>query len=193
MQTWYYCSRPSHLVFHDLTAYLKPPPNLRSLLGLGLKIILHPFRSHSSLSLTEDNDRTFPQFYRDLQLRCYFASGANPEDDAPADDNQDYNPYVRSYWDPPLWAIPLRLENRYRSFQQLILKVFTIRRGKPNLLPHQRATLEWLRSQDQCIVINCVKHLGTAIIKKRRYCALVHRRLTDTGVYNTSDSPKLNR
>jgi hypothetical protein len=91
--------------------------------------------------------------------------------------------YVRSNWNPPPWAIPLRLENRYRSFQRLILKAFTTRRGKPNLLPHQRATLEWLRSQDQFIVLNCDKNLGPAIIKKRRYCALVHRHLTDTGIY----------
>ena len=39
--TWYYFSRPSHLAFYDFTQQKQRPTNLRSLLGLGLKIIRH--------------------------------------------------------------------------------------------------------------------------------------------------------
>jgi hypothetical protein len=73
--------------------------------------------------------------------------------------------------------------NRYRSFQREILKAFTSLCGKPNLLPHQRATLEWLGLQYLFVVINCDKNFGPAILEKRRYCTLVYRPLTDTGVY----------
>ena len=41
-QPRYYFSRPSNMDFHDFTKRQKPPKNLRSLLGLGLKFIPTP-------------------------------------------------------------------------------------------------------------------------------------------------------
>ena len=45
--TWYYFSRPSNLTFHDFTKKHKPPKNLWSLLGLGLKFIPTPSLTNS--------------------------------------------------------------------------------------------------------------------------------------------------
>jgi hypothetical protein len=89
------------MAFHDLTTYLTPPANLPSLLGLGLKFIPTPRYSHKPSFLSKEPESTLPQFYRDLQLRCYFNTEDDVLQDATPDD--DYNPrmYFKSKWNPP--------------------------------------------------------------------------------------------
>jgi hypothetical protein len=184
MPTWFYFARPSNMAFHDLTTIRKPPSNLRSLLGLGLKFIPTPRYSHSPSYLSEDKDSTLPQFERDLKLRCYFASGDNQPTDS--SDNPDYNPrmYIKTKWNPPPWAVPPIVDDRHTAFARRIRSLFSRRSGRSNLIRHQRETLQWLRDQDDFVVISCDKNFGPAIMEKPKYCRLVLQHLSTTGVYN---------
>jgi hypothetical protein len=78
------------MVFHDLTTRLKPPKNLRSLLGLNPKCVPYPGRNASWATIEKD---ILPRFYRDLQVKVFLAGVAAGE---------TYNPniYATSDWNP---------------------------------------------------------------------------------------------
>ena len=65
MPLFYYYNCPTNCKFHDLTKFLKPPPNLRSLLGLGLKFIPTPFRT-PTFSLINQPGSGIPELERSL-------------------------------------------------------------------------------------------------------------------------------
>ena len=87
MPYWYYKSRPYNLACHDLTTYLPPPPNLGTLLGLGLKFC--PIPKYTS----GDSSTTIRRFTRDIYIRDIFA-GEMPQ--------PHFNPklYTPSKWEP---------------------------------------------------------------------------------------------
>ena len=68
LQYWH---RPTNLAFHDLTTYLRPPANLRSLLGLGLKFIPTPSYPTRPRELLSD-DGPLSHLERTLRLKCFF-------------------------------------------------------------------------------------------------------------------------
>ena len=181
MPAWFYFSRLTNTAFHDLTSFLKPPSNLKSLLGLGAKFIPTPRHSHNKHFLTKDTDSPLPQFRRDLHLRCHFAS----DDPSTPENDTTYNPkmYVQSKWTPPPWTLPFVVKERIQNFEHRITNLFNKRRGHNNLLPHQRYLLSWLQQQDDFIIAQCDKNLGPAIIEKTRYCQLALQHLQHTGVY----------
>jgi len=86
--SWFYFDRPTNIAFHDLTTILKPPSNLRSLLGLGLKFCPIPSRPRF-------DPTSCTRFEGDIFLRTYFAG----EDSL----DSDYDPklYIKSGWRPP--------------------------------------------------------------------------------------------
>jgi hypothetical protein len=75
MPMWLYHSRPTRMASHDLTTRLKPPKNLRSLLGLNLKFVPNPGRNASWASIEKD---ILPRFDRDLRVKVFMA-GAEAE------------------------------------------------------------------------------------------------------------------
>jgi hypothetical protein len=91
MHPWAYFSRPSNMAFHDLSTVLKPPKNLRSLLGLSLKFIPS---TRMNVPWSAYEDHTFARFDRELKVKVFMA---DHEDDG------TYNPdlYVKSRWTPP--------------------------------------------------------------------------------------------
>jgi nicotinamide riboside kinase len=89
-----------------------------------------------------------------------------------------------------IWAMSDIVKDQYKSFASHIQSTFARRRGRPNLLRHQRETLSWLQDQDDFVVINCDKNLGPAIIEKERYVALVTTHLLTTRVYTRLDPPR---
>jgi hypothetical protein len=107
MHPWAYFSRPSNMAFHDLSTVLKPPKNLRSLMGLSLKFIPSP---RKNVPWTTYQDHTFARFDRELKVKFFMA---DHEDDG------TYNPdlYVKSRWTPPPWKIPLEITRRLHSFK----------------------------------------------------------------------------
>jgi hypothetical protein len=110
MHPWDYFSRPSNMAFHDLSSVLKPPKNLRSLLGLSLKFIPSPTVNVPWKAFEE---HTFARFDRELKVKVFMA---DHEDDG------TYNPdlYVKSRWAPPPWKIPLEITRRLHSFKEAV-------------------------------------------------------------------------
>lgn len=174
-----YHNRPTHSAFHDFTTSCKPPPNLRSLLGLGLKFIPTPKQSNNYRFL---HARTFEKLRRSLHLKFHFA-------DAPID--SDYNPriYIQSSWTPPHWTFPSQqLNPRLDDFEAAMKKLFKPKRGKTNLLPHQRRALDFLQTQNDLLVVPTDKNLGPAIIERDRYIRLI---MSDH-LHNTATYKRLN-
>ena len=165
MPTWSYFNRPTNLAFHDLTTRLKPPPNLRSLLGLSLKFIPNP---PYNVEWTQYIEKTLPKLERDLQIKIFYANN-------PPDENFNQRLHVESNWKPPAHMVPRELPRRLRDFtsglQALVLKT----KSKSNLQPYQLAALHYLRNQTDFLVVHCDKNLGPAIIERTEYINLAIR------------------
>ena len=68
MPLWYYHSRATNMAFHDLTdASTSIPPNLDTLLGLGLKFCPIPRFTPT------DTSATLACFQKDLYVKTFFA------------------------------------------------------------------------------------------------------------------------
>jgi hypothetical protein len=179
MPTFDYWNRPTKLAFHDLTTTLAPPPNLRSLLGLGLKFIPTPFHT-TRFSHLQQAGNGLAALERSLRIRCFFCGTKQPEPTA------EYNPKLHypSDWDPPEEFFPTILKNRLFQFSIHLKRIFKPRPTVPNLTKHHRHALEYLRSQTEFIVTHCDKNLGPAIIERDKYVALAIRdHLSDTTTY----------
>lgn len=184
MPTWYYFTRPSHTAFHDFTETKKPQKNLRSLLGLGLKFIPTQRYTHRWSSI---RDHSFGKLVRNIKLRFYFAGLQDDDDNNDNDSTDAYNPkmHVASNWIPPPWTNPRKLlTDRTDLFESKMHEMFQKRRGKPNLLPHQRRALAHLQAQKTFLVGICDKNLGPAIIEVPTYVRMAFRdHLNDTSTY----------
>ena len=84
---------------------------------------------------------------------------------------EDYNPrmYTKSKWKPPPHMVPKEHDCRLKNFQAALKSKFSRRRGKSNLLPHQRRALSWLRRQHDLMIVQCDKNLGPAAIERTEY------------------------
>ena len=164
MPSWYYFSRPSNLAFHDITTISKPPKNLRSLLGLGLKFCPTPRSTPSNILDTTE------RLQHDLFCKVFYAG---------KDLNQnDYDPkmYVKSSWTPAHWQIPVSITRRYNDFALHANALFKKRFNPSNLLPHQRNALKFLQQQNEFVIAQCDKNLGPAILEYNIY---IRRALQD--------------
>ena len=160
--TWYYFSRPSHIVFHDFTRSKQPAKNLCSLLGLGLKFIPTPRYTNTWKKLKE---LLMPKFTRAIHLRFHFA-GTNTT----PDDTYDPKIYVRSNWTPPHFTLPpVVMKERLDKFSNTFGKLFKKRMGKTNLLSYQTRALHLFQQQQDFLVWSCDKNLGPAIIEQDDY------------------------
>ena len=122
------------LAFHDLTHGKSVAPAAASILGLGLKFVPTPEKTTSRKTATVASDR----FKRDLGWKILYASNA-------ADKKvlEKTKLYLRSSRPPPL--PPRNVDNRISRFQRSLLAFFSVyKKGKPNLTPFQRSTLEQL-------------------------------------------------
>ena len=183
MSTFYYFNRPTNLAFHDLTSRLRPPMNLRSLLGLGLKFIPTPHHTTLSSALSSE-EGAFPRLSRSIDLRCFFVDSDHLDPSTPSD---DYNPrmYINSDWSPPYSNVPRTLSRRLHHFEQVITSKFRTKlKVRPNLLRHQRFALEHLRLQNDFLIVACDKNLGPSIIERDEYIKLAFRdHLSDNNTY----------
>jgi len=181
MSVFDYFNRPTNKAFHDLTSSSKPPPNLRSLLGLGLGFIPTPFSTTSFRKLEEDSSGGFAHLERSLQLRCFFTAVGQSD---PASNNWNPKLHVRSDWIPPDNFYPNILRRRYHQFKIRLRQLFRGRKSIPNLSRTHRFALEYLRNQQEFIVATCDKGLGPSIIERDKYIKLAFRdHLSDTSTY----------
>ena len=183
MTPLHYFDRPTNLAFHDLTTNVKPPWNLRSLLGLGLKFIPTPSEPTKWKDL-ERADATLPRLKRSIRLRCFFS---NKPPLTSTDASSDYNPrlYSRSSWEPKKWAIPYQLTRRLTSFEEALRPRYSQpKKIRSNLLPHQRYALMSLRNRPDLLVVQCDKNLGPAVIERSQYIRMAFRdHLQDATTY----------
>ena len=178
MPSYDYWNRPNNLAFHDLTSTLRPPPNLRSLLGLGLKFIPTPYRTNSITTLLK-RDNGLAYLDRTLRLRCFFCAQGNHE---PRDCYSKLR--VPSDWNPPDIFFPTILTHRLFQFQVKLRKLFRRTRSLPNIAKHHRNALQYLRLQNKFIIAQCDKNLGPAIIEREEYIKLAIRdHLNDATTY----------
>jgi hypothetical protein len=96
--------------FHDLTTRLKPPRNIRSLMGLNLKFIPTPLRNTPWRKFQED---ILSRFSRDLKVKVFMDG---------KDEDPDYNPkmYIRTECIPHHFQIPHDIQTRLNDFKHLI-------------------------------------------------------------------------
>ena len=201
MPAWYYFARPTNFAYHDLTSYIKPPAGLPKLLGLGLKFIPTPRWSQTWAQI---EPRTYQKFHRDLRVKAFCIGHMKKRQPIPehlhqpgneaalaqalkAREDDDYNPrmYVQSSWEPPPHMVPKELDKRLTDLKASLKSKFqSRRRGRSNLLPHQRRTLCWLRQQQDLLVVNCDKNLGPAVIERSEYIKLAFKdHLNDDSTY----------
>jgi hypothetical protein len=162
------------MAFHDLSTVLKTPKNLRYLLGLSLKFIPSP---RTNVPWTAYEDHTFSRFDRELKVEVFMAD--HKEDGT-------YNPdlYVKSRWKPPPWKTPLEITRRLHSFKESVKKLVKTKQSPINLLLHQTKALNYLRNQQDFLVVQCDKNLGPAIIERNEYIKLAFRdHMSDTLTY----------
>ena len=93
--------------------------------------------------------------------------------------------YIHSKWTPSHWTIPpVALEERLSRFSKEMGNLFKTRKGKTNLLPHQRCALSTLQQQDTFLIVPCDKNLGPAIIEHHDYLKIAMRdHLNNTTTY----------
>ena len=96
-----YYNRPTNKAFTNLTTTLKPPMNLQSLLGLGLKFIPTPFRTTTFNEISAEG-RGSHYLERSLPLHCFFLRVGYPTPDV------EFNPklHVPFIWNPPMETFP---------------------------------------------------------------------------------------
>ena len=182
MMPWNYFHRPTNMAFHDLTTTIPPPKNLRSLLGLSLKFIPNP---RYNVPWDHYHDTTIPRLVQSLKVKIFFATQWANNDD---NNDADYNPrmYSPTGWVPPekLSPFPKELHWRLQQFQTLLKTMVKRQKSRSNLLRPQRLSLNYLRSQEHLLVVQCDKNLGPALIERDKYVQLVLRdHLSDDRTY----------
>jgi hypothetical protein len=99
------------MAFHDLTTRMKPPKNLRSLLGLNLKFVPNPRRNTPWATFEKV---ILPRFDGEVRVKVkVFMAGVEEDPEHP------YNPkvYAPSDWIPPNILTPLDLCERLSAFK----------------------------------------------------------------------------
>jgi hypothetical protein len=111
------------MAFHDLSLVLKPPKNLRSLLGLSLKFIPSP---RVNVPWKAFEEHTCARFDRKLKVKVLISDH---------EDDSTYNPdlYVKSRRTPPLWKIPLEIKRILHSFKEEVKKLVKPKQSPSNL------------------------------------------------------------
>jgi hypothetical protein len=171
MPCWYYFCRPSNLSCHNLATRIKPPPNWRYLLGLGLNFC--PRARYTNYNL----DSMEKRFREDIYKKTAYATGI---------ENDDYDRvlYVRSTRQVSTALVPVGLPSRITQFFGAMRKIFRKKKSPSNLLPCQRACLRALKKSENLVVFPTDKNLGPAITERRRYIKLAFEdHLRDQSTY----------
>jgi hypothetical protein len=162
------------MAFHDLTTRLKPPKNLRSLLGLNLKFVPNP---RTNVPWRTYSEEVLPRLDRDVKVKIVMQNH---------DEDESYSPnlYVKSDWIPPNFMLPRCIPGRLQAFRHAIQSAAKTKKSTSNLLRHQRHALDALRNQIDFLIVQCDKNLGPSVIERVEYVQMVIRdHLSDTNMY----------
>ena len=183
MPAWYYFNRPTNLAFHNFTSTIKPPSNLRSLLGLGLKFIPTPTFTNNPTNIL---NTTLEQYTRNLSCKTYYAVEEDDDNSNTLEEEEfDKKMYIHSKTCPPDWKLPFTVVNRREIFKKAICNTFQKSRCASNLLPSQRRALRQLQqSKENLLVVQCDKNLGPAIIERDKYIMhAINHHFKDSSTY----------
>ena len=87
-----------------------------------------------------------------------------------------------------IFSITRKYTNKYSLSNPTSLCFSRKKKGKSNLLPHQKRALSWLHSQDSFLIVSCNKNLGPAIIKTEAYLKMAWQdHFQDTIIYQWLD------
>jgi hypothetical protein len=156
MPLWLYFQRPTTMAFHDLTTRLKPPKNLRSLLGLNLKFVPNP---RTNVPWRTYSEEILRRFDRDLKVKIVMQIH---------DEDESYNPcmYVKSDWVPPNFVLPQCIPGRLQAFRHAIQRAAKTKKSPSNLLRRQRHALDALQNQIDFLIVQCDKNLGPSVMER---------------------------
>lgn len=167
MPPWLYFHQAKNKKFHDYSNTALPI-SIRSVLGLGLNFIPSPPNTigHNAIDL--------PRFRRDSLLYNFF-SGSESQ-------------YERNNLRPPsTWTpdnVPPEFKVRINNFEKEIKRVVIRHRLPSNMLPLQRAGLEFLSQRPDLKVWATDKNLGPIITTTATYIERAHvDHLNDTTTY----------
>ena len=159
---WFYLSHSNSSLCHNLTTFLSPPLNFKSLLGLGLNFCPSPRFSTHNLKLT------LKRFKNSIYWKIIIIKDDNKAD-------FDFRYHVRSSENPDPNQVNIDLRQRFAEFSFELIKLFTKKRARTNLLPHQRCLLAFFQSSPDFTVGPTDTNLGPFIIKRILYVAYAFR------------------
>ena len=148
---WYYCIKPSNLVFYNFTIGKVVSPAATSLLGLSSKFIVKPEHTASSDEILESMDR----LKRDVHLKIFF--------DGVKNDKPRSKVYVKSDWRPDIQDIPQFMDTRLERFSKALAWEFCRRKVASNLIPYQEEIFKHLRTRHGIVIANSDKGLGPLV------------------------------
>ena len=164
MPTWLYFARASNMAMHDLTTCIKPPANVRALLGLNLKFIPRKAYTYSDLS------ESISRFTQSVYIKDYYINNP-PIEAGPIDDTTSSNPKLRipTHWQPPSWKISKSVVEKTEQFTSAINNLFIKKRTTPNLSRPQLRLLKHLMKRNDFVIAKADKNLGPCILERDSY------------------------
>jgi hypothetical protein len=147
--------------YHNICKDAKTPPDIASLLGMGLQFCIESARPNQRI------EEGIQRFQRSVRLHFHFLEEAdNKEDDDDSDsDNVNYIPslYIPSTWSPPPKkpSVELALANFDRKLNDFARALPKHRRH--NLSPSQRNVIRELGTRTDLIVFQTDKNLGPSV------------------------------
>ena len=162
MPAWIYFSKATNMAMHDLTSYLQPPANLKSLLGLNLKFI--PRRS----STTDDLDESIQRFNQQIFIKDYYQNRP-PEINFEEPTNFNKKLHIATHWMPPTWKISKTVVTKTERFTSSLNRIFVTKRSPSNLSVSQQNLLKILLAKQDFVIAKADKNLGPCIIERDAY------------------------
>ena len=143
---------------------------------MGLKFIPTPRFTHNPNYIS---NHTYPRLHRDMNIKMYYAGSTKADDE-----NFDSKMYVKNDWMPPDYALSQEMNLRLAAFLRKMKEIFKKKKGRSNLLPHQRIALQQLQQHPELMMVVCDKGLGPAVIERTKYIELAFTdHLNDTNTY----------
>ena len=162
MPCWLYFSRATNMAMHDLTSFIRPPSNLKCLLGLNLKYI--PRQKITPNDLLDTHNR----FSKTVYTQDYYNNNPQPTEMC---SNNTYNPklHIPSHWTPPDWMVSKLTVERTNIFNTCLSNIFKRKVTSPNLSTQQLLILRKLRAKKEFVIVKADKNLGPCILETEAY------------------------